>query len=195
MAESDRARWNAKYEGGAGATAEPSPRLVELRSRLPCEGRALDVAGGAGANAIWLAQQGLESTLIDVSDVALARAAERAAAAGVELRTASVDLERESLPVGPWDLILCSHYLQRELIPAFAAALAPGGRLIWIHPTQTNLERHARPSARFLLAPGEARELVTRAGLELELAREGWVGEGAGARHLAQIVAARGRPT
>ena len=42
------------------------------------------------------------------------------------------------------------------LIASAATGLAPGGRLIWIHPTTTNLERHAKPSARFLLDLGEA---------------------------------------
>lgn len=193
MAEADRQRWNAKYAARSHARGEPSPALVGLRAWLAPPGRALDLAGGAGANALYLATLGFDVTLVDIAERGLEIASERAAAAGLRLRVIRADLERDPLPAGPWDLITCSHYLQRELIATAADALAPDGRLIWIHPTTTNLERHAKPSARFLLAPGEAEALVRDAGLAVQVADEGWVGadDGSGPRHLARLVAAR----
>lgn len=189
MAESDRTRWNSKYERGAGSSAEPSSALVGLAAHLPTCGRALDLAGGAGANALWLARRGLEVSLVDIADVGLARARQRATEAGLELALLRADLELDPFPPGPWQLIFCSHYLQRSLIARAAAELGPGGRLVWIHPTRTNLERHPKPSARFLLEPGEARALVLATGLTLDVDEEGWWGEGPEARHLARVVA------
>lgn len=187
MGQEDRERWNRKH-GGAGKS-EPSAALVELARWLPTEGRALDVAGGAGANAVWLARQGLEVTVADISEVGLSRAMEHARQSGVELRIERVDLERDPLPAGPWALVLCSHYLQRDLMPRLAARLEPVGRMVWIHPTTTNLERHRSPSARYLLHPGEARAIAESASLRVLWYEEAWVGEGDSARHLACLVA------
>jgi hypothetical protein len=64
-------------------------------------------------------------------------------------------------------------------------ALAPGGRVVIVHPTQTNLERHASPSARFLLGDEELQRIP---GLETLHRREGWTPEG---RHLLTLVAQR----
>ena len=49
----------------------PGPVLVESGDLLPDSGIVLDVAGGTGRNALWLAAAGLTVTLVDVSEVAL----------------------------------------------------------------------------------------------------------------------------
>ena len=191
MAEADRERWNGKYRAGSHGPVAPSVALTELERWVPSSGRALDVAGGTGGNAIWLAQRGLEVTVVDISEVGLARAVEAGVRAGVDLRVAQLDLEEAPLPEGPFALVLCSHYLQRDLIPRLARVLAPGGVLLWLHPTVTNLERHAKPGRRFLLELGEAERLAAAAGLGVVWSEESWVGQGEGARHLARVVARR----
>src|SRR3954454_18883108 len=115
MAEADRHTWDARYRSGASQSQEPSGFLVALDDLLPCRGRALDVAGGTGRNALWLARRGLDVTLADISEVALGLASDRAIAAGVPLRTVAIDLEAEPLPPGPWELILCVNFLWRPL--------------------------------------------------------------------------------
>lgn len=184
MSEEDRQRWNSKYETGDHASQEVSQALVELRPMLPSVGRALDVAGGAGRNSIWLAQRGLEVTLVDVSEVALSIAASRAQRSGMTIKTMRIDVEEQALPSGPWQLIVTVHFLWRPLFADFAKALAPGGTLVCIHPTTSNLQRHAKPSERFLLEDGELPKLIRD--LDLVYHREGWLSEG---RHEAVIVA------
>lgn len=192
MADDDRERWNRKYQQARAGAGEPSAALVELSRWLPRRGQALDVAGGAGANAVWLARRGLEVTVVDVSEVGLALARTHAQREGVALATVRADLEVEPLPAGPWALVVCCCYLQRDLIPRIVEALEPGGRLVWIHPTVKNLERHASPGARFLLQPGEATALVEAAGrVRVCWAEEAWVGPGDAARWLARVVAER----
>jgi SAM-dependent methyltransferase len=187
MAESDRDRWNARH---AGKRPEPpSPFLGELSDQLPRTGRALDVAGGSGRNALWLARRGLEVTLADVSDVALDQAAAAARAAGLRLATVRVDLETAPLPAGPWDLLLCTYFLHRPLFATFPAALAPGGLLVVAHATRRNLERHPRPGPDHLLEEGELPGLVR--GLEILHCTEGWSEAG---RHEARLVARRPPP-
>lgn len=176
----DRARWDAAW---AGAPArEVSPWLRSLDGLLPRVGRALDVAGGPGAEAAWLAARGLAVTLVDVSPVALALARARE----VRVHTEARDLEAAPLPEGPWDLVVCLNYLQRALFAQWAQVLAPGGWLVFAQPTVRNLERHAKPSARFLLGEGELATLVR--GLEVVSLAEGWTPEG---RHEARLVARR----
>jgi SAM-dependent methyltransferase len=185
VAAGDRERWNERH-GEEEGSSEPSAFVTGLDAALPRGGRALDLAGGAGRHALWLARRGLEVTLADVSDVALARAAQRARAEGLPLRTVRLDLEAEPLPAGPWDVILCTWFLHRPLLAAAGAALAPGGLLATAHPTRTNLQRHARPGPAHLLEPGELPGLVR--GLELVRYDETWRESG---RHEAWLLARR----
>lgn len=193
MTDEDRERWDRRYAAQGLGDGEPSAALVELAPWLPRRGRALDLAGGRGENARWLDAQGLAVTLTDLSEVALDLARRLFERSGASIERRRVDLEREPLPPGPWELVLCCSYLQRELVPAVAAALAPGGRFVWIHPTTTNLQRHPRPGSRFLLEPGEAERLVRAAGLRPCWSQEAWVGRGDDARFLARVIAERPR--
>jgi tellurite methyltransferase len=183
MSEQDRQKWNTRYREGTGAL-EPSAFLRSLAERLPRAGRALDVAGGAGLDALWLARRGLDVTLVDISEVALERAAEAAREAGVVLRLQRLDLETEPLPPGPYHLVVCLNYLLRPLFAELPKVLAPGGLLVFAQPTRSNLQRHPHPSARFLLEDGELPRLVQ--GLEVVSYTEGWTDEG---RHEARLVA------
>jgi 2-polyprenyl-3-methyl-5-hydroxy-6-metoxy-1,4-benzoquinol methylase len=179
MAEGDRERWNASWAGREPGA--PSPFLVEHEALLPGAGRALDVAGGNGRNAIWLARRGLDVTLVDVSDQALAMA-------DPSLTRVRLDLDVEPLPAGPFDVVVCVHFLDRAHRGQYVERLGPGGLLIAAQPTLRNLERHARPSARFLVAEGEMEAWVRGEGLEVVVAREGWNAEG---RHEAEVIARR----
>jgi len=186
MGDGDRERWNARYAEEAAPPA-PSPFLLALDDLLPRRGRALDLAGGSGRNAVWLARRGLDVTLADVSDVALDRAARAAAAAGVRLATVRVDLEAAPPPAGPWDLVVCTYFLHRPLLAALPGVLAPGGLLAVAHATRTNLSRHPRPGPDHVLEDGELPGLVR--GLEVLSSEEGWL---EGGRHEARLVARRG---
>src|SRR5262245_58372703 len=188
MADGDRVRWDERYRAEAGKS-EPASLLVALAEHLPLARpgtpppRALDVAGGAGRNACWLARRGLDVTVADVSPEGLARARVRAEAAGLTLRLVEVDLEADPLPVGPFDLIVQIDFLHRPLFAAFPAALASGGLLVVSHPTHRNLERHPHPSTRFLLEEGELRALAHA--LTIVHTEEGWYDD----RHQARLVA------
>lgn len=186
MSDEDRKKWDGKYARQDAAPSEPSLLLIQRNHILPRRGQALDVAGGAGRHAIWLAQRGLDVTLADISQVGLDIAKQRAAAAKVALDTMLVDLEAEPFPAGPWDLIVSIHFLWRPLFEIFPTALAPGGMLVFSQPTHSNLSRHEKPPARYLLEDGELPALVRD--LEIVHYEEGWLGEG---RHDALLVARR----
>ena len=183
----DQQKWDSKYAAADAAPGEPSAVLRSLDALLPTSGRALDVAGGAGRNAIWLAQRGLDVTIADVSPRGLELAAARVIEAGVSITPLRTDLQDEQFPVGPWNLILSVCYLWRPLYAVYPQALSPGGLLVIIQPTMTNLERHPKPPAEFLLGDSELPQLVSE--LEIVHYREGWQADG---RHDAVMVARKG---
>ena len=188
MAEGDRERWNATWRERAGELETPAAFLVEHAHLLPAKGKALDIAGGAGRHAVWLARRGLDVTLVDVSDVAITRAETKAAGAGVKLRARRVDLD-EPLDLAPlYDLVVIVHYLSREQRDAYAHLLVEGGLLVYVQQTVVNLERHARPSRRFLVEEGELAAWARGIGFEIVAEREGWNDDGV---HEAAVIARR----
>jgi tellurite methyltransferase len=180
----DQQKWDAKYAAAEEVPREPSAVLCSLDPLLPKNGRALDIAGGAGRNAIWLAQRGLEVTVADVSRQGLALAGDRAREANVSIRPLCTDLEEAPFPSGFWDLILSVCYLWRPLFSVYPQVLSPGGLLVVIQPTRKNLERHPKPPAGYLLHDGELPSLVS--GLDIVHYQEGWQADG---RHDAVVVA------
>jgi tellurite methyltransferase len=155
----DRERWNAKFLGGEAQSAEPDPLLLEACANLT-PGRALDLAGGAGRHALWLAQHGWQTVLSDISDEGLAIAAKRAEDAGVALTlrrepaaatlTGASNSERFELIVVFWCLL-------RDQFPAFPALLSPGGLLVYKTYTTEHVRYSEGHSQQTALHPGELR--------------------------------------
>lgn len=194
MSAEDRNKWEQRYSAVDFEVAPPSQVLQRLQPFFPPlvstdlaqRPRALDIAGGAGRHAIWLAELGYRVTLIDIAEAGLHIARDRATQHGVQLETIQLDLDDSPLPPGPWDLILCSMFLDRSLFKRAAPVLAPQGTLVYLQPTQTNLTRHEKPPRDFLLEDGEMPSLVTAAGLNIIHYEEGWLEDG---RHDACVVA------
>lgn len=191
MSEQDRMRWDRRYQERGSMTRQPCHYLSAHADILPRRGRALDVAGGDGRNALWLAAHGLDVTIADISERGLQLAQARARAAGLELRTIATDLQSEPLPEGPWDVIVDCDFLLRSLVGPMTDSLVPGGYFIMSHPTLSNLQRHSGPNARFLLEDGELPRLIAdlhNSDLEIMEYVEGWQENG---RHEARIVVRR----
>jgi tellurite methyltransferase len=184
MSVADREKWNKKYSGSETAPSQPSAVLIQIATYLPTRGRALDIAGGAGRNAIWLARRGLDVTLADISSVGIALARQRAATAHVKIQTLELDLEQQPLPSGPFDLVVSNCYLCRHLFPHFSDVLTDGGSLVVIQPTRKSLEKNEKPPLDYLFEEGELRTLAR--GLEIVHYEEGWSVDG---RHDAVLVA------
>ncbi|MGI9622990.1 MAG: class I SAM-dependent methyltransferase [Acidimicrobiales bacterium] len=164
-----RRRWNARYSRRAAAAGDPAPFLRSIESHLPTTGSALDVGGGLGANSVWLAERGMNVTLLDVSDEALAQAREMVIPRGVGVEFLRRDVETDGLPPeSRSDLVLMHLFLARGVVSDIGHHLAVGGVFALCQPTVVNLERHPKPSARFLLREGEVEEIGAR------MQREGW---------------------
>lgn len=184
MADDARAGWNVRHAVRAPLT-EPATFVAQSAALLPSSGSALDVAGGTGRNALWLAAAGLTVTLTDISDVALDLARADAATLDLPVDTIRLDLEESGLPDGDWDVIVVHHFLDRSVLHDLPARLTSGGLVIVSHPTMRNLERHPRPGPRYLLEEGELATIVAGwEGMEIVTMDEGWTPEG---RHEARV--------
>ena len=193
MSDADRERWNARYEAGEYATRTyPSALLAAWIDRLP-RGRALDVACGRGRNAIHLAANGYAVDAMDISEVALARARERAGAAGVAVNWIEADLERPDIARDAYDVVVVARFLHRPLIPRLIDALRPGGHIVYDHHYITPVEVDGPKSRRFRARPNELLERLRT--LRVLFYEEGIVTEPDGGRMaLARLVACRGSP-
>jgi len=157
--------------------AAPVPLLVEtVRGMKP--GRALDLACGAGRNAIWLAEHGWSVTAVDGSAAAIELLRQR----GPHIDAHTVDLEKGEYTIEParWDLIVISYYLQRDLFEPAKRGVVPGGLLLAIV---------LLGEGRFSAAPGELRGYFSD--WEILHDREGDPGDSPQHRAVAEIVARR----
>ncbi|MDX3642122.1 class I SAM-dependent methyltransferase [Streptomyces sp. MB09-02B] len=133
-----RAEWDGRYaERQQLWSGRPNGALVaETASLAP--GRVLDVGCGEGADALWLARGGWDVTALEVSGVALERAAEHARDAGLTVHWVHAELTRASLPPASFDLVSAQYPALLRTPDAAAerallAAVAPGGVLLLVH--------------------------------------------------------------
>jgi SAM-dependent methyltransferase len=136
--------WNGRYrDSGDDYLFGVHPnRFLEHRAALLASGRsALSVADGEGRNSVWLAEQGLEVTAVDVSPVGVEKARKLAAGRGVPVRFEIADILAPSWP--PKEFIEAFDWV----IGIFIQFAGPAER-----PRQfAALKRACRPGGRILL--------------------------------------------
>ncbi|MFF1442049.1 class I SAM-dependent methyltransferase [Streptomyces sp. NPDC058295] len=133
-----RAEWDNRYADRQQLwSGRPNAALVaEVAGLTP--GRVLDVGCGEGADAVWLARAGWDVTALEVSGVALERAAGHARDAGLTVRWVHAALAEAPLPPASFDLV-SAQYPALLRTPDAAAerallgAVAPGGVLLLVH--------------------------------------------------------------
>ncbi|MCW2570920.1 MAG: Methyltransferase type 11 [Frankiales bacterium] len=133
-----QAEWDTRYTAREQLwSGQPNGALVaEVAGLTP--GRVLDVGCGEGADAVWLARNGWEVTALDVSGVALDRAAGHARDAGVAVRWVHAGLAEAALPPASFDLVSAQYPALLRSSDAAAerallTAVAPGGVLLLVH--------------------------------------------------------------
>lgn len=194
MSEADRRKWDDRY--AAGAYAERSHASSLLEAWLPDlpPGRALDVACGAGRNAIRLAAAGYEVDAVDVSTTGLEQGAARAAALGLEIGWLAADLETtpvgNALPERDYDVIVVMRYVNLPLMRQLTRRLRPGGHLVSEQHLRTGRDVIGPRNPAFRLEANAL--LAAAAGLRVLWYREGLVADPDGRlAALAQLIACR----
>jgi SAM-dependent methyltransferase len=131
----DAQHWDDKY-GSQDRLFSGSPNGVLLAEAAGLEpGQALDVGCGEGADALWLARRGWLVTAVDISQVALRRAADAAPDLADRIAWTRADLTSVPPPADAFDLVSVQYFpLRREpdhaALRGLLAAVAPGGTLL-----------------------------------------------------------------
>lgn len=152
----DIERWDRKYRGGnPNPTFQPDALLTTFRHLFDGRGNALDLACGVGQNAIYLARLGYQVVGVDASLVGLRYGQRAAQTERLEIAFVVADLDRFPLPKVYFSLIVVIRFLDRELIPALKAALAPGGLIVYRTFNRRHLVAHPGFPRAFVLDFGE----------------------------------------
>lgn len=186
MAREDLERWEERYRSGSRCGTEaPSEFLTAHAASI--SGRVLDVAAGAGRNAVFLARRGAAVDALDISMTGLRFAQQVARTEGLRLFPVQVDLESFSLPQRRYDAIVNIRYLQRSLFLPFRRALKPGGVVLFdtFLIDQQALGEHR--TAAYLLQRGELRDAF--ADWEILVYEEGLYETSCGPSYLARMLA------
>jgi len=180
--------WNERYRlrehPAEDLDAAPTPVVTTTAAKLG-GGKALDLACGAGRNALWLAEHGWEVTAVDGTHAAIEILRSRAVERGLKINTVVADLEKDEFEIEPsrWDLVAICYYLQRNLFEPAKRGVAPGGILISIvHMTEPGEE-----DSPHRLRPGQLEQYF--AGWEILHRHEGKANDSAHRRAVAEIVA------
>jgi SAM-dependent methyltransferase len=162
----NRGRWNLKHRD-AEFLGEPAPFLVDCRPHLP-PGRALDVACGLGANALYLAEEGFAVEAFDWSFEGLRKLTAAAREKGRGVGVVACDVTRYPLPTERYDVLVSFRFLDRALWPSMVEALRPGGALVIETFNRRYLERRPDFPEEYCLGDGE---LLAAFGPSLRVAR------------------------
>ena len=132
----EQSKWNQRYLEGTHGNLPPDPLLVTgfehyIEPLFPNAGYALDIAGGTGRHAIFLAEKAWKVRLIDIAEAGIVNARKNARNLAARIEFSAEDLSRFQGDDRSYDLIAVFFFLQREIFPALLKALKPGGLLIY----------------------------------------------------------------
>lgn len=135
--------WNDRFAGADYLYGTRPNIFVQAQSRaLAPASTVLELGGGEGRNAVWLARQGHRVTMLDYAAVGLEKARRLAEEHAVELETIEADVTTWR-PDRRWDAVVVTflHLPSADrprLYAAMQEAVRPGGRIIgeWFRPEQ-----------------------------------------------------------
>jgi len=170
----DQKRWDENYRRLKFLPGKKANAFLRKHIRSLPKGKALDLACGDGANAVFLAQEGFAVDAVDISPLGLKMARRLARAKKLKVHFRLADLDSFSLPRGQYDLITVFYFLSRPLIPRIKKALKPGGRIVFETYTieQPLLGTGGPHKPSYLLRPNELLGLFS--GMRVRFYREGF---------------------
>ena len=187
--EKDRKRWELKYRDRKFNPGQKANTILKKYRRFFPGGKALDLAAGAGRNAVFLAEHGFEVEAVDISRAALDRAKQSARSRGVRIKTVAADLDAFVIPKEEYALILDFYFLDRRLIPKIKRGLKKGGMVVFETYTtdQRDMAAGGPSKTKYLLKPNELLRLFQ--GFHILFYREGIFREEGKRRAIASLIA------
>src|ERR1700733_7765426 len=106
-----RSHWDLKYEQGLTSLEKPDPFFVSafnkfVADQFPNGATVLDLAGGIGRHALWLAKKNWHVTVVDISEVAIQKLDEKARQLDLALSLFALDASEYSFEAASFDLIV-----------------------------------------------------------------------------------------
>ncbi len=170
MSQEDRDKWTKRYASDDYRKTNPVDLLHDWAPRLPV-GTALDVACGAGRNAIYLAELGFSVDAIDISSEGLKLAKRQADEKQLQVNWIEQDFDEKTPDEKTYDLIVVFWFVNMALISQLSKQLNPGGYLISMQHLVAEGEIAGPKTNRFRIQPDELKNAVQ--GLEIEYYHEG----------------------
>jgi tellurite methyltransferase len=149
----DKEKWDERYKDTSSESG-PASLLLD-NAHLLTNGKALDVAMGLGNNAFFLAAQGYAVTGVDISRVAVTRAAEHAKKNGLTIQALEADLAEFPIEDENYDLIVNFYFLDRTLIPRLKKGLKKNGLMFFETYTTEQRQFGGPTNLDYLLKPNE----------------------------------------
>ena len=158
--DNDSDKWDAIYHSKK-LTEDLSPAYIlqEFHHLLPTHGRALDLASGLGANALFLAQHNMESHAWDISSAAIVHLIGSAKKLNLHINTEVRDVVAKPPEENSFDVIVVSHFLDRQIMPQIISALRENGLLFYQTFTMARVQDTGPSSEKYRLGKNELLEL------------------------------------
>jgi SAM-dependent methyltransferase len=130
-----RYHWDLKYEQGLPSLEKPDPFYLSVfdqfvAGQFPNGGTALDLAGGIGRHALWLAKRNWQVTVVDISQVAIRKLGQKAQQLDLRLELFALDAKEYPFKPAVFDLIVMFYHFDRDICPKVLSTLKTGGILI-----------------------------------------------------------------
>lgn len=182
-------RWDRRYaDGDWEDVSGPALLLEEALPWLDGRGRALDLACGAGRNAVRLAALGYAVLAVDLSLEGLRITRRRAAEGGLRVQPLLADVDRLELLPESFQVVVNTHFLLRSAFDLIRRTLAPGGILVFETFNVDEIDILGGDIRReYALERGELRRVFPE--FEVLLYEEGVVQREEGERGLARMIA------
>ena len=174
MSAADKDKWDKIYQSKQQSSEKidlsPVYILREFQHLLPNRGEALDLACGLGANALFLAQHNLQTHAWDISSIVIDKLNQSAKSLKLKINTEVRDVVTQPPNENSFDVIVISHFLERQIMPNIIAALRDGGLLFYQTFTRVRVDDTGPNNKKYRLARNELLNLCER--LDVVIYRE-----------------------
>jgi len=148
MSNIDKERWNKKHQ--KNLMPQNPINLIKEYAHLAQGKQALDVACGNGRHSRYLASLGFEIDALDISSVAIEQLQ------GIShIHAKEVDFDSYKLEKEKYNLIVCTYFLERKLLPQMIDALKQNGIILMETFVQHNDNERIPSNPTFRLNKGE----------------------------------------
>jgi tellurite methyltransferase len=163
--EEQRLHWDQKYQEEMASLTRPDPFFLSaykqfIENWFPKAGLVLDLAGGLGRHALWLASRGWRVSVVDISEVAINRLRQTALQLNLTVELVALAATEYEFEPAKFDLIVLFYHLDRGLCEKIMSALKPGGFLICKTSLQWDSDQRSTSVSLKPLARNEILSLV-----------------------------------